>query len=102
MIMLRKARERRYVQRGGLETWLTFAPHRENGAQIDGFGALQLFNEVHLAPGARLPRSLNRDAEIMSYVRLGALSFEGTAGLTGVLNAGEFQRRNVRRFNTRS
>lgn len=97
MITVRRAEERRHERRGGHEVWLTFAPHHKNGAHVDGFGALELFNEVQLPPGARLPRSLNHDAEIVSYVRVGTLAYEDTLGRSGVLYAGEFQRRNVRR-----
>ena len=96
MITLRRARERHYERRDGREIWLTFAPRHENGARPDCFGALEHFNEVNLPPGERLPRSPDCDAEVVSYVRAGTLSYEDSLGRSGALYAGEFQRRTAR------
>ena len=97
MITLCRAGERRCERRDGHEIWLTFSPHHTNGEHSDCFGALEAFNEVNLPPGAQLARSPNGDGEIVSYVRSGTLGYEESSGRSGVLCAGEFQRRTARR-----
>lgn len=97
MITLRRARDRHYEQRDGHETWHTFALQDQADLLPDGFGAIIAFDEIHLSPRGCLPRNLKRDAEIVSYLRVGTLAYEDAEGLSDLVYAGEFQRRSARR-----
>jgi redox-sensitive bicupin YhaK (pirin superfamily) len=91
MITLRRADERRHERRRKQDVWHTFGPDRA-GAHGGGFGALEILDEDRLPPGADVPRHPRRDAEIVTYVREGALAHEDSLGRSGVIHAGEFQR----------
>ncbi len=92
MITLRRAKERHHVRRKKQDVWVTFHPEDRADPFADGFGALEILNEGHLSPGARTPRKAPRDAEILTYVREGAVAYEDSRGRSGVIHAGEFQR----------
>lgn len=92
MISLRRAKQRRHDRRRQREIWLTFYPRDRTGPFADGFGTLVGFSENHLPPGAGAARYPPYDAEIVTYVREGALAYEDSMGRAGVLSAGEFQR----------
>jgi quercetin 2,3-dioxygenase len=92
MITLRRAGERRHDRQRKQEVWHTFDPDDRADALADGYGTLQTLDEERLSPGASGPRHVHRDTEIVTYVREGALAHEDSAGRSGVLQAGEFQR----------
>jgi quercetin 2,3-dioxygenase len=92
MITLRRAKERRHDHRRKQEVWLTFYPQDRADPLADGFGTLETFNEDRLPPGAGVLRHPNHDAEIVTYVREGALAYQDSMGHSGVIYAGEFQR----------
>lgn len=91
MITLRRAEERHHDRRREQEVWLTFYPQDPADPLADGFGALEIFDEDRLSPGAGIPRHPHHDAEIVTYVREGALACEDSTGRSGVIQAGEFQ-----------
>jgi redox-sensitive bicupin YhaK (pirin superfamily) len=93
MITLRRASERFHEKLGKREAWNTFHRNGLPDPLRDGFGVLEFLNESRLAPGAGTPRPPPRDAEIVTYVREGALAHEDSMGCSGVIQAGEFQRR---------
>jgi hypothetical protein len=95
MITLRRNKERQHDRRRKQEVWHTFFP----GEPADpphpfayGFGILEVLNEDRLPPAAAAPRHQHHDAEIVTYVREGALAYEDSRGRSGVVHAGEFQR----------
>lgn len=92
MITLRRASERHHDRRRKQEIWLTFDPRHAAGPLDAGFGALELLDEDRLSPGTGVPRHARHDAEIVTYVREGALAYEDSIGRSGVICAGEFQR----------
>lgn len=92
MITLRRATERHHDRSRKQEVWHTFYPQDRADAFADGFGILEILNEDRLPPGAGLPRHPHCDAEIVTYVREGALAHEDSMGRSGVIHAGEFQR----------
>jgi redox-sensitive bicupin YhaK (pirin superfamily) len=94
MITLRRDQERRHVRRGGQDVWLTFCPENRADPLADGFEALETFDEDRLPPGAGIPLHPRHDAEIVTYVLEGALAYQDSAGHSGVVHAGEFQRTN--------
>lgn len=97
MITLRMAHDRRHERRGGQDTWLSLTRKTRGDPLAIGLGALELFGESLLGPGARMPHGANRDAEIVTYVRTGTLAYDDGLGLSGEVLAGEVQRRNARR-----
>jgi redox-sensitive bicupin YhaK (pirin superfamily) len=96
MITLRRAEDRYHDRRHKQEVWHSF--HAEDRADVlaDGFGTLEMLNEDRLPPGANLPPHPHHDAEILTYVREGALAHEDSRGRSGVIRAGEFQCRTAR------
>jgi quercetin 2,3-dioxygenase len=92
MITLRRANQRRHVRLGKHETWLTFYPQDRANPPADSFGALEVFMEDRLPPGARGPPHPDQDAEIVTYVLEGALAHEDSMGRSSVTQAGEFRR----------
>ena len=91
MITLRRAEDRHHDRRGKREVWLTFYPRNPEDPLAGGYGALEILDEVRLPPGADAPRRPHRDAEMVTYVRQGALACQDSTGRSGVLLAGELQ-----------
>ena len=96
MIALRRAEERHHDRRREREVWLTFYPQGRMGPFAAGFGVLAVLDEDRLSPGTAIPCRPDHDAEIVTYVRDGALAYDDAAGASGVLQAGEFQRTTAR------
>ena len=92
MITLRRAKERQHQRHRKQETWLTFSPHDLASPLVDGFGTLEILTEDRLLPGAGVPRRPHNHAEIVTYVREGALAYEDSMGRSNVIHASEFQR----------
>jgi len=92
MITLCRDTERRHVQNGKQDTWLTFFPQDRPGPLADGFGFLAIFNEMRLPPDGGTAPYPRDEAEIITYVHKGALAQEDSTGRSGVIHAGEFQR----------
>jgi redox-sensitive bicupin YhaK (pirin superfamily) len=92
MITLLRAKERHYERHREQEVWLTFYPRDRAHARADHFGPLEGLSERRLPPGAIASRTPHHhDAEIVTYVREGALAYEDAPGCSGVIRAGEFQ-----------
>ncbi|MBN1656074.1 MAG: pirin family protein [Deltaproteobacteria bacterium] len=88
------------MQRGKQEVWHSFfAEDRDHpGPVAGGFGFLVAFDELRLPPGDSTEPHSDDEAEILTYVYKGALSQEDTAGNSGVIHAGEFQRMSTGRI----
>jgi hypothetical protein len=91
MITVRRAKERHYDRHRKQEVWLTFYPRDRADPRADRFGRLESFSERRLPPGAIASRTSHHEAEIVTYVREGALAYEDAPGRSGVIQAGEFQ-----------
>jgi redox-sensitive bicupin YhaK (pirin superfamily) len=88
MMRVRKAEDR--CRHG--DAWLTFEPWtRSDPQQTASFGVLTQLTERELAPGERISESLP-PAEILTYVREGALAYDDSVGRSAIVHAGEFQR----------
>lgn len=92
MRTLCRSEEREQHQRGEQRGWLTFPMPNNDDSPAVGFGDLALFNEDRLPPGGSLRPPPAGAFEIVTYVREGALVFRDSSGLSGVIQAGEFQR----------
>lgn len=82
MITLHRGEERHHLLSSQQEVWLTLN-------QLDRTDSLA---EYRLSPGASIRHHPHRDAEIITYVREGALAYEDSMGGSEVIYAGEFQR----------
>ncbi|HET6148529.1 MAG TPA: pirin family protein [Polyangia bacterium] len=96
MITLRRAGERRHERRRKQDTWLTFDPRDGPDPLDEAFGCLEILGEHRLPPGASVAHP-QRDAEIVTYVREGALTYADSMGHSGVIHTGEFQHMTARR-----
>ncbi len=92
MLTPRRNSQRRHVQRGKQEVWHSFFAQDHPGPLAGGFGFLVALDELTLPPADSTEPHFDDEAEILTYVYKGALSQEDTAGNSGVIHAGEFQR----------
>jgi redox-sensitive bicupin YhaK (pirin superfamily) len=92
MISVRRATARHHDRRGKRDVWGTFDPRDRPDSLADGFRALETLDECRLPPRAEVGHRAGNDAEIVTYVRMGAVTYEDSLGHTGVIHAGEFQR----------
>ena len=92
MISVRRGTARHHDRRGKREVWGTFGPRDRPDGLADGFNALETLDECHLPPRAEVGRRARDEAEIVTYVRIGAIAYEDSMGHSGVIHAGEFQR----------
>ena len=98
MIMLLRHSQRRHVRRGKQEIWSSVWAKDHPAPFTRDFGCLVAFDELRLAPGNSTELHADNEAEVISYVYKGALSQQDTAGNSGVVNAGEFQRMSTGRL----
>jgi redox-sensitive bicupin YhaK (pirin superfamily) len=92
MITLRRDTDRRHVQLGDHDIWLSFYPHEPPASSAIDLRALAGFDEIQLAPVGIPALHPCPGSEIVSYVYKGALAQRDSAGIQGVVYAGEFQR----------
>lgn len=92
MITVRRTHERGHTKHRKHEAWLTFYPEEPAATFADGFGVLVILNESSVAPNQGIPLHARRDAEVVTYVLEGAISYEDSKGSSGVVHAGEFRR----------
>jgi redox-sensitive bicupin YhaK (pirin superfamily) len=91
MITLRRAKERRHDRHRERDVWFTFHPRDRADPRADRFGQLESLRESRLRPGTVISEDAHHEAEIVTYVREGALAYEDSPGRSGVILAGEFQ-----------
>lgn len=101
MIILRASGDRRHGRSGARETWRTFDPDNRADTMGRGFHALEALNEEKLSPGAGFLPDLPEPVEILTYVRTGALTYQGASGGLCRMGAGEFLRTCARRGTAR-
>lgn len=92
MITLRRTKERHHERRHKGDAWLTFYRQDREDPLADGFGNLEILSEDRLPPRADATRPRRHDADIVTYVREGALTYADSSGRSGVILAGEFRR----------
>ena len=91
MITPFRSEERCLCRRGKMEVHRTF--HSNNGVKstMPCFGSLEILDENSLPPGAGFVHLPHYDAEIVMYVRAGALACKDEAGRSVTIWAGEFE-----------
>jgi quercetin 2,3-dioxygenase len=92
VIWLRRATARSHDRRRKREVWRTFDPLDRSAAFAAGFGNLQALDENRLPPAAEIPPDVRPAAEIVTYVREGAIACRDSTGHAGIICAGEFAR----------
>src|SRR5215510_7629871 len=91
MINIRKAADRRHVDRGWLHSYFTFSFADYNDPENMGFRALRIINEDRIAPGKGFGPHAHRDMEILTYVLEGKLLHRDSMGEQHVLGPNEIQ-----------
>ena len=71
--------------------WLQARHHFAFADPDAGWGALRIWNDDEIAPGAGFPAHPHRDMEIITYVRRGAISHLDSLGNSGRTGAGDVQ-----------
>jgi redox-sensitive bicupin YhaK (pirin superfamily) len=97
MIMVCRAGERAYSSHRRREVWRTSPRRDEAQAVAEGLAtleSLEAIEELRLPPGGVAP-ARRLDAELVTYVREGALTCTAAGGAVRPMLAGEFQRRNA-------
>ncbi len=92
MITLRRSMERHRDRRRKGEAWRTFRTRDRADPLADGFGSLEELYEDRVPPGGGIPDRPAHEAEIVTYVREGAIAYDDSTGRSGIIAAGEFQR----------
>ena len=67
----------------------SFASHHD--PERMGWGAIRVWNDDVIAPGAGFPAHPHRDMEIVTYVRSGAITHQDSLGNRGRTGAGDVQ-----------
>ncbi|HXF35763.1 MAG TPA: pirin family protein [Actinomycetota bacterium] len=92
MLTIRRDREIYEVDGGWFRARWHFSFDHYRDPENDGFGAMRVFNDDRLVPGAIWPLHPHRDVEGLTYVVEGTFRHEDSLGNDGVLPAGSVQR----------
>jgi redox-sensitive bicupin YhaK (pirin superfamily) len=92
MLTIRRDREIYEVEGGWFHARWHFSFDHYRDPENDGFGAMRVFNDDRLVPGAVWPLHPHRDVEGLTYVVEGTFRHEDSLGNDGVLPAGSVQR----------
>ena len=92
VISLLRASQRHHGRRRKRDVWRTFAALDGGDRLAEGFGVVETLDESRLPPFTEVVHHAHHDAEIITYVREGAITCEDSIGHAGVIQAGEFQR----------
>lgn len=92
MITVRRSEARRRIGNGTQDTLLTFDPENEADPFRLGFRTLESLNEESPRLEMGLHPQGERELEVVTYVRKGALAWKDRAGTSSRLEAGEFLR----------
>ena len=88
---IQRAADRYTASHGWLKTYHSFSFADYFDANNVHWGALRVFNDDYIAPGAGFPTHPHRDMEILTYVLSGELEHQDSMGNRGVVTAGGVQ-----------
>jgi redox-sensitive bicupin YhaK (pirin superfamily) len=83
--------ERAHANLGWLDTYYSFSFADYHDPNNLNWGALRVFNDDTIAPGAGFPAHPHRDMEIVTYVLSGELAHRDSMGNHGVVGPGGIQ-----------
>ncbi len=92
MIALQRSADRCYVRDGALEMWKTFDAADSASPLRQGFRTLVSLNEVKVPPRTEFKILLEKNREVLSYVREGGLLVRGGPQSGRFLGPGSYQR----------
>lgn len=88
---IQRASQRYYADHDWLKTYHSFSFADYYDPQNLNWGALRVFNDDFIAPGAGFPAHPHRDMEILTYVFSGELEHEDSMGNRGIVKPGGVQ-----------
>lgn len=88
---IQRAADRYTASHGWLKTYHSFSFADYFDPNNVHWGALRVFNDDYIAPGAGFPTHPHRDMEILTYVLSGELEHQDSMGNRGVVTAGGVQ-----------
>jgi hypothetical protein len=91
MLQLRSKETLDHGDRGWLKARHHFVVSADGNKANSALGALVVWNDDEIAPGAGFGRHSHADMEIVTYVRQGAVTHEDSAGNVGRTVAGDVQ-----------
>jgi hypothetical protein len=91
MLQLRSKETLDHGDRGWLKAHHHFVVSADGNKANSALGALVVWNDDEIAPGAGFGRHSHADMEIVTYVRQGAVTHEDSAGNVGRTVAGDVQ-----------
>lgn len=91
MITIRKSGDRGFIDRGWLQSRLTFSFGEYQDPRFAGFRALRVLNEERIQPGKGFGPHSHRDMEILSYMIGGRLAHRDSLSGPHVLGTQELQ-----------
>jgi redox-sensitive bicupin YhaK (pirin superfamily) len=95
MIIVRKSKERRYVDEKDQKTWMTFDPKNNTDPHQSHFGVLNVLNEEILSPGGGFVLHAEKDMIVVTYVRDGGIVYKAPLEQPGTIESKEFQHARV-------
>src|SRR5665213_2779424 len=95
MIIVRKSKERRHIEKTGRKTWITFDWENKTDPLQNGFGALKILNEEILSPGTGFILHTQKDMVIITYLREGVIIYKGPLDDTDLIWNKEFHQSNA-------
>jgi hypothetical protein len=91
MLQIRSKDTLDHADRGWLKARHHFVVSADGNKANSALGALVVWNDDEIAPGAGFGRHSHADVEIVTYVRQGAVTHEDSAGNVGLTVAGDVQ-----------
>jgi redox-sensitive bicupin YhaK (pirin superfamily) len=88
---IRRARERYHGAHGWLDSHQSICFDADGDPKLTNWGALRIFNDDRVAPGAGFSAHPHRDMEIVSYVLEGRLEHRDDMGNHGIVEPGGVQ-----------
>jgi redox-sensitive bicupin YhaK (pirin superfamily) len=88
---VQRSRDRYFADHGWLKTYHSFSFAEYYDPKNMNWGALRVFNDDRVAPGAGFPLHPHRDMEILTYVLSGELKHADSMGNQGVVKPGGVQ-----------
>jgi len=91
LIRVQRSADRRFVRDGAVKMWKTFDPSNLGDPLREGFRTLESLNEITLPPATGLRVLIDKDHDVLTYVREGELLVRNGPRADELLSPGCFQ-----------